>query len=209
MIFLNEITGIDRDYTAGEKLKSELSHQAHWHAAIENAVAALNQDHPRLHALLEKQCYRLTFWRVASSDINYRRFFDINDLASLRMEDEKVFEATHKFILSEIKAGRLHGIRLDHIDGLADPAGYCRRLREQIGANTYIVVEKILGVNENLPADWPIDGTSGYDALNEIGAVFVNPASEAAITRTYTRFTGYTTPFEQMVYQAQNGNSGK
>ncbi len=199
-----EIQKIERDYQAGENLKATLLQQSSLHATLQKSVAALNKDHAQLHALLEHQAYRLSYWGVASSEINYRRFFDINDLAGLRVEDEAVFADIHRFVLAEIKAGRLHGLRIDHIDGLADPAAYCRRLRAQAGSSIYIVVEKILGAQEDLAKDWPIDGTSGYDALNQINAVFVAPESEAAFTRTYERFTGYNTPFEQMVYTAKS-----
>ena len=138
-----------------------------------------------LHALLEDQAYRLAYWRVASSEINYRRFFDINELAGLRMERGEVFEATHRLLLRLIAEGKVEGVRLDHIDGMYDPRGYCQRLlsraadvlaesrggaRPEIDARhgrpIYLVVEKILARHENLREDLPVAGTTGYEFIS-------------------------------------------
>src|SRR6185437_9368900 len=128
-----------------------------------------------LHHLLERQHYKLGHWRLASSDINYRRFFDINTLAGLRVEDPATFEAVHRLVKRLIAQGRLQGLRLDHIDGLRDPAQYCQRLRrlvrdaqrEKVGP-FYLVIEKILGEHEVLPAFSGVSGTTGYEWLNVI-----------------------------------------
>src|SRR5262249_18344629 len=157
------------------------------HAEIVSAVASINEDREKLHALLEQQNYRLAFWRVASSDINFRRFFDINDLAGLRVEDENLFAAMHQLTFALIREGRLAGLRIDHIDGLADPAGYIRALRREIGAGPYLVVEKILAPHETLPCGWRIDGTSGYDMLNLIGNLFIDTRAEKIINEIYRR----------------------
>ena len=134
-----------------------------------------------LHHLLERQHYRLGHWRLASSDINYRRFFDINMLAGLRVEDAGTFEAIHRMIKKLIAEGKLQGLRLDHIDGLRDPAQYFQRLRRLVrnarGADIkpfYMVVEKILGEHEKLPAFPGVHGTTGYEWLNAITQVLVD-----------------------------------
>jgi (1->4)-alpha-D-glucan 1-alpha-D-glucosylmutase len=129
----------------------------------------------------ERQHYRLTGWRRANRELNYRRFFDITTLAAVRVEDPEVFEATHRTVLGWVAAGQVTGLRVDHPDGLADPSGYLRRLREE-APGAWLVVEKILGPDENLPARWPVDGTTGYDALRLVSGLFVDPDSEAGIT---------------------------
>src|SRR5207302_327930 len=145
-------------------------------AAIEAAVrsfggtAAEPASFDALHELLELQAYHLAYWRVAAEDINYRRFFDVNDLAALRVDNEAVFEVTHRLVLQLIGAGMIDGLRVDHVDGLYDPAGYVRRLHARVGAVTgrrgaralYLVVEKITASFEHLPSDWPVHGETGY-----------------------------------------------
>ncbi|HEX3785425.1 MAG TPA: malto-oligosyltrehalose synthase [Pseudonocardiaceae bacterium] len=129
----------------------------------------------------ERQHYRLISWRHAADELNYRRFFDVTNLAGVRVEDQEVFDVTHAEILRWVAEGQVDGLRIDHVDGLADPGGYLRRLASEIGS-TWLVVEKILAVGEPLPADWPVAGTSGYDALADICGVFVDPAGEAPLT---------------------------
>ena len=183
------------------------------HAALDAAVAALNgtpglpDTFEPLHPLLEDQTYRLAYWRVASSEINYRRFFDINQLAGLRMERGEVFEATHRLLLRLIAEGKVEGVRLDHIDGMYDPRGYCQRLLSRVGnvlaesrngdppeidprggRPIYLVVEKILARHENLRDDWPVAGTTGYEFMSLVNGLFVDPAAERALTTTYHRF---------------------
>ncbi|HEY8157321.1 MAG TPA: malto-oligosyltrehalose synthase [Methylobacter sp.] len=167
-----------------------------------------------LHALLEQQVYRLAFWRVAGDEINYRRFFDINELAGLRIEDEKVFDATHQLVLSLIEQGKIQGLRIDHGDGLYDPVGYYQHLNEKISAilNTgteqdtppiYIVAEKIVANYEYLSSNWPIHGTTGYEFANIVNGVFIDSAAEKSLTHTYTRFIEYRQDFDELVYQAK------
>ena len=147
----------------------------------------------RMHALLERQHYVLDFWRNASRDINYRRFFDVNELIALKVEDEEVFAATHRTTLQFVADGLVDGLRIDHIDGLLEPRRYLERLRAAIderrpssgGARFPIVVEKILAPGETLPADWPVDGTTGYEFMTTLEDVFIDPAGYAQLEARY------------------------
>jgi (1->4)-alpha-D-glucan 1-alpha-D-glucosylmutase len=161
-------------------------------------------DH--LHALLEAQPYRLAYWRTAAHEINYRRFFDINGLVGLRVEEREVFDATHVLLLRVIAQGRVTGVRLDHIDGLFDPLEYLTELhsavREACGGvlAPYVVVEKILSANETLPAEWPVAGTTGYDFLNDVNGVFVDRGNARTFVRIFERFTRCAASFPDVVY---------
>ncbi|HET8642507.1 MAG TPA: malto-oligosyltrehalose synthase, partial [Pseudonocardiaceae bacterium] len=132
----------------------------------------------------ERQHYRLVHWRRGAADLTYRRFFDVTGLAALRVEDPTVFAASHGEVLRWVAAGDVDGLRVDHPDGLADPGGYLRRLREA-APGAWILVEKILHADEPLPASWPVEGTTGYDALRELCGVFVDPAGAAPLTALY------------------------
>jgi (1->4)-alpha-D-glucan 1-alpha-D-glucosylmutase len=129
----------------------------------------------------ERQHYRLADWRRANRELNYRRFFDITTLAAVRVEDPEVFGATHRTVLGWVAAGQVTGLRVDHPDGLADPGAYLRRLHDA-APGAWLVAEKILGPDEALPTRWPVDGTTGYDALRLVGGLFVDPAGEAGLT---------------------------
>jgi (1->4)-alpha-D-glucan 1-alpha-D-glucosylmutase len=153
----------------------------------------------RLDALLQAQHYRLAYWRTASDEINYRRFFDINDLAALGMEHAEVFEATHRFTFELVEQGKVAGLRIDHPDGLYDPEQYVRRLRER-RPGLYVLVEKILAPGEPLPTHWPVHGTSGYDFLNEANGLFIDTRHEGAFTELYQDWAGDDTRFEDLVY---------
>ncbi len=187
-----------------------------------NGSPGQRQSFRALHRLLEEQAYRLAYWRVASSEINYRRFFDINELAGLRMERPEVFEATHKLLLGLIAAGQVQGVRLDHIDGLYDPKGYCERLLTRVaevlpradgapppvldpkaGRPIYLVVEKILARHEYLREDLPVAGTTGYEFIGLVGGLFVDPAAERQLTATYDRFIGAEPDFGEVVVAAK------
>jgi (1->4)-alpha-D-glucan 1-alpha-D-glucosylmutase len=151
----------------------------------------------KLHALLERQNFRLTWWRGANDDINWRRFFDINGLAAVRVEDEDVFEATHLKLFQLFADGLIDGVRVDHVDGLTDPRAYCRRLRMRLAAladarpqDIYIVVEKILGAGEELATDWNCDGTSGYDFMDQVSSVLHDPAGEVPLGRLWSSISG-------------------
>ncbi|HEX6119057.1 MAG TPA: malto-oligosyltrehalose synthase, partial [Dongiaceae bacterium] len=156
-----------------------------------------------LHELLEHQVYRLAFWRVAADEINYRRFFDINELAGIRVENPEVFAQTHRLVGRLIGEGKLQGLRLDHVDGLADPGGYLAQLRDfaaERSRNVYIVVEKILARHERLRAEWQIAGTTGYDFINLVNGVFVDPDGEQALDHTYRRFLDRSADFDEILY---------
>ena len=157
-----------------------------------------------LHALLEAQSWRLAYWRVAADEINYRRFFNINDLAGLRVEREDVFEATHALVLRWVREGRVDGLRIDHVDGLFDPRGYCDRLQRRTGSRPlWIVVEKILAGHESLPAAWPVAGTTGYDFLNQVNGLFVDPDGEAPLLALYEEICGEPLDFDEIAYAAR------
>lgn len=152
--------------------------------------------------LVGRQWYRLAYWRVADEELNYRRFFDVDTLAAVRVEDPEVFDATHEVLLELVAAGRLDGLRIDHPDGLYDPRGYLRRLHERTDGS-WVVVEKILEGAEELPADWPCAGTTGYDALLRVGGLFVDPQGAYPLTSLLHEVTGVTEDFEDVVEQAK------
>jgi (1->4)-alpha-D-glucan 1-alpha-D-glucosylmutase len=176
--------------------------------AIERAIEVLNgikgrsESFEPLHDLLEQQAYRLAYWRVASSDVNYRRFFDIDSLAGLRVEERDVFEASHALIFRLVREGRVHGLRVDHIDGLADPEGYVEALQGAVGPGFYIVVEKILEPGERL-RDWPIAGTTGYDALTLLDGILVDRNAKGPFDRLYRVCTGRGEDFHDALRRAK------
>jgi len=141
-----------------------------------------------LDRLLSEQFFKLSFWKVAAEEINYRRFFNINGLITLRTGDERVFDNTHSLLLKLIESG-VTGIRVDHIDGLQNPLKYLKTLRSRAG-EAYIVVEKILGSEEELPRSWPVEGTTGYDFLSALNGIFCDQGNESRFTRIYANFTG-------------------
>jgi len=151
-------------------------------AALDATLHDVARDPDRLDALLEDQNYRLAHWRASSRDLGYRRFFDVNSLIGLRVEREDVFAATHRLILEHVAAGHIQGLRIDHPDGLRDPAAYLRRLRAA-APDAWIVAEKILEHGEELPADWPIDGTTGYEFGAIVSGLLVDPAGEESLSR--------------------------
>jgi len=151
----------------------------------------------RFDALMSRQHYRLSFWKVAAEELNYRRFFTVSDLICVRVEHEWVFEITHAFILDFVNRGLITGLRIDHIDGLFNPAVYLERLYAK-APNTYISVEKILDINEKLPESWPVHGTTGYDFLNYCNYVFCDNRTEKRYSRLYERFTGMCTPVVEL-----------
>ncbi len=157
-------------------------------AALDAEVARINADPDALDALLERQNYRLAFWRTAGRELDYRRFFDIHTLAALRAEDEAVFADTHELVAGWLADGVLDGLRIDHPDGLRDPEGYLRRLAG-LSSEAWVVVEKILEPGERLPATWAAAGTTGYDFANRATGVLVDPAGEEPLTTTYGQFS--------------------
>jgi (1->4)-alpha-D-glucan 1-alpha-D-glucosylmutase len=171
-------------------------------ASLRDFDPASPQGYQRLHTLLERQRYRLAWWRAANDEINWRRFFDINELAALRVEDDDVFEAVHALVFRLYREGLIDGVRVDHIDGLAEPEKYCRALRRRLraleserppdapGGPAYIVVEKILAHGESLPGEWLTDGTTGYDFMDDVSAVLHDAASEAPLRDVWQRVSG-------------------
>ncbi|MGR9014584.1 MAG: malto-oligosyltrehalose synthase, partial [Gammaproteobacteria bacterium] len=171
-----------------------------------NGKAGEPSSFDQLHLLIKAQAYRLAFWRVASDEINYRRFFDINDLAGLRMECDEVFDATHQLVLRLVREGKLDGLRLDHPDGLYDPEAYFCKLVEQCGRAgraPYLVAEKILAIHENLRAGWPVHGTTGYDFANLLNGLFVATSAAEPMTRLYNSFIGEHLNFDDLLYRSK------
>ena len=147
-------------------------------------------DRQPLPALLGRQHYRLALWRTANDNLNWRRFFAINELAGVRIEDPKVFDRTHALYFRLHDEGLIDGVRVDHVDGLTDPLGYCRRLRERLGDNAWIVIEKILGPDEPLSEEWGVDGTSGYDFMEEVAALLHEPAGAGPLGDLWHEISG-------------------
>lgn len=166
-------------------------------AGSDDTDATATQVHDRQH-------YELMDWRRADTDLNYRRFFAISDLAALRVEVPEVFDATHALVLQWVRDGAVQGLRIDHPDGLADPGGYLQRLAEA-APGAWIVIEKILQPGESMPASWPVAGTTGYDALNEVLAVFVDPHGEAPMTDLDTELAGGPVDFPAMEHALKRG----
>jgi (1->4)-alpha-D-glucan 1-alpha-D-glucosylmutase len=163
-----------------------------------------------LDRLLSLQPYRLAYWRVSLDMINYRRFFSVNDLIGLRVEDPRVFEASHSLLFSLIREGKVSGVRVDHVDGLYDPLGYLQRLQSCLatagkapadGESLYVVVEKILAADEPLPPDWPVAGTTGYDYLNILNGLFVEVKGFQEVLQVYNRFVKPDLTCAELIYQ--------
>ncbi len=153
-----------------------------------------------LDELLSEQLFRLSFWKVASDEINYRRFFIMNDLISLNTERDSVFEHIHSYLFDLMEKKKITGLRIDHIDGLYDPEEYLRKIRERLG-DGYLVVEKILLPGEGLPASWPVQGTTGYDFLNYLNGIFCDISKKDEFERIYFRFTGANISFKEIAYE--------
>jgi (1->4)-alpha-D-glucan 1-alpha-D-glucosylmutase len=176
--------------------------QQHIDATIARVNGTAGDPHSfdALDALLDAQAYRLSYWRVAGDEINYRRFFDVNDLAALRMDEAGVFDSTHQLIFELVERGMIDGLRIDHVDGLYDPHAYLERLQAK---QVYIVVEKILAGYERLPEAWPVQGTTGYEFAALTTSWLVCNEHEARMTRRYRQFTESDAPFEQVAYDGK------
>lgn len=209
-------------YAQAKVLRQELARQAAVAAAGESIATTLklydsttDEGFQRLHRLLEKQHYRLASWRTAADDINWRRFFDINELGGLRVERAAVFEATHSKIFELVEQGLVDGLRIDHIDGLADPRGYSRKLRRRVAGllsqrpaeaaveHFPIYVEKILGAGEQLHSDWTVDGTTGYEFMNQVSLLQHDPRGKDALVEVWEKVSGRTGDF------AEEGRAGR
>ncbi len=168
-------------------------------AALETFDAGAPVTRERLHRLLERQHYRLAWWRTAADEVNWRRFFDIGTLAGVRVERPEVFDAVHALIFRLYAEGVVDGVRIDHVDGLAEPREYCQRLRQRLNelreGNPYFVVEKILARGEPLRDDWPVDGTTGYDFMNDVGALLHDPQGAAPLATLWAELTGRSASF--------------
>ena len=188
--------------------------------ALERSLAAINGEHgkPRsfdaLEALLAEQAYRLSYWGVAAEEINYRRFFDINDLAAIRIEEPKVLEAVHEKAFQLVREGKVTGLRIDHVDGLFDPRRYLEELQrprdgEPVAPtpadarHIYVVVEKILTGAEELPPAWPVQGTTGYELLNVLNGLFVDATGLRLIERGYRRLREGSGSFDDLLYRSK------
>jgi (1->4)-alpha-D-glucan 1-alpha-D-glucosylmutase len=192
-----------------QRLTASAAGQAAVAQALDRYAPDTVEGRERLHLLLERQHYRLVWWQAAADEINWRRFFDVTSLAGLRVELPQVFDATHATLLRLYGAGLIDGMRVDHIDGLADPRGYCRKLRRRLEAETatrsaeapsgppYIVVEKILAGHERLPTDWQTDGTTGYDFMDQVGALLHDPQGEVPLSELWAQLTGNAMSFEE------------
>ncbi|WP_168878916.1 malto-oligosyltrehalose synthase [Rhizobium sp. P28RR-XV] len=168
--------------------------------STKNLAAQIGKDKERLSAfstnaaamnkLLGAQHWQLCYWKEAAQNLSYRRFFEVAALVGMRVEDEKVFNDTHRLIVELVRAGQVQGLRIDHIDGLADPKTYLERLRQAVGVHTFIVVEKILAHGETLPADWPVSGTTGYEFIAAMADLFVSENGLRKLDRAYRAVNG-------------------
>jgi (1->4)-alpha-D-glucan 1-alpha-D-glucosylmutase len=168
---------------------------------LEQSISTLVQDKTALHELHEAQGWRLTHWRAARETLTYRRFFEISDLVGLKVENPRVFDALHAKLGVLIAEGKIDGVRLDHVDGLADPKAYLERLQKTLDEPEplYLVVEKILGPDEDLHSDWPVAGTTGYEFIGAVAGALVDPAGEASMTRAYHRFLAEDVDYQALV----------
>jgi (1->4)-alpha-D-glucan 1-alpha-D-glucosylmutase len=172
--------------------------------ALQDALATINADPDALDEMLARQCYRLAYWRTSARELDYRRFFDIDELVGLRVEDPTVFDAVHARIVDWVADGLVSGVRVDHVDGLHDPTAYLHRLRQQLGPQTWLVVEKILEPDERLRLDWPVAGTTGYDYTALVTPLLVDPAGEEALTRLHAEMIGEDRSFASVLTEAKH-----
>jgi (1->4)-alpha-D-glucan 1-alpha-D-glucosylmutase len=177
-------------------------------AALDAELAVLNADRDALDALLTQQSYRLAYWRLSDRELDYRRFFDVDQLVGLRVEDPHVFAEVHEQVLAWMADGRVGGLRIDHIDGLRDPGEYLDRLRRRIGS-AYLVVEKILEPGEVLRPDWPVAGTTGYEFGAMVTALLVDPEAEKPLTELYAELAGDDRPFEEVLLESKRQVMGE
>jgi (1->4)-alpha-D-glucan 1-alpha-D-glucosylmutase len=182
-----------------ERLWSNYRENERFRAAHDKAVRDFGVD--ALDKLLDAQFYRLAYWRIASETINYRRFFDVTDLVGVRVENPEVFEARSRRVFELVGDGKVTGLRIDHIDGLHDPLGHMRKLQTRLGDGFYVVVEKILSEGEQLPSEFPVSGTTGYEFANAVNALFVDPAGLQQLDGFYRAFAGETRSFADICYE--------
>ncbi|MGI2031283.1 malto-oligosyltrehalose synthase [Rhizobium panacihumi] len=171
--------------------------------ALASALEKLSSDPENLRKIHARQPWRLTSWRTAADSLSYRRFFEITGLAGLRVEDEAVFDDAHRTVLELVRNGSVDGLRIDHVDGLADPKTYLDQLRQKIGPDTYLIIEKILGHGETVAADWPVAGTTGYEFISELTDVMVDNTGLKALNHAYDRLRGRPTHITSEVRDAK------
>jgi (1->4)-alpha-D-glucan 1-alpha-D-glucosylmutase len=169
--------------------------------ARERICDAINSNKSLLRKILDTQYYTLTYWKRSEHEINYRRFFTVNELICLRMEDKKVFDEYHTLIKKLYDDSLIQGVRIDHIDGLQDPAGYVTRLRNLLGPDCYIIAEKILESKENIPADWPIEGTSGYEFLSLVSQLMTDRQGARKLVEFYRELVPELPPYQKLVVE--------
>jgi (1->4)-alpha-D-glucan 1-alpha-D-glucosylmutase len=215
---LQALTGLpDRDEESAERITQRrrekdrlketlwLAYQANPEVkrAVDEALLAFSDSADDMDRLLAQQAYRLAYWKIGYEEINYRRFFDVNELVGLRIEDPEVFDDRNRKTLELVHSGKVTGLRIDHIDGLWDPGCFLNRLQNAAGNGKpfYIVAEKILGRDESLPREWPVSGTTGYDFLNVLNGIFIEPAGLARLQEIYNQRTGDAMPFAEVCYQ--------
>jgi (1->4)-alpha-D-glucan 1-alpha-D-glucosylmutase len=200
---------------AGERLRQLIAGSAYIDTFLQQNLKDFNgkpgnpASFSSLERLLDEQHYILAYWQNVNVEINYRRFFTINDLVGIRIQDSLVFDATHNLVARLLEQGAIQGLRIDHIDGLRDPVGYLNRLNERVAgtraagesARVPVFVEKILARSEDLPSDWPVAGTTGYEYLNALNSFFVDPRGTEKIEQTYNKFVGREFIYDYVVYQ--------
>jgi (1->4)-alpha-D-glucan 1-alpha-D-glucosylmutase len=171
---------------------------------LNDALEKLSQEGDVIPGVLDEQPWQLLYWKRAASELSYRRFFEVTGLVGLRVEDPDVFAESHRLVLDLVRSGQVDGLRIDHIDGLVDPKQYLDRLRGEVGAKTYVVVEKILGEGERLPESWPISGTSGYEFISALSNVFVDSKRTSELDRAYDDIAVGEPDYETRVRQAKS-----
>jgi len=185
-------------------LKAEITQKCSEELRAFDAVPAKSRDNEfAIRRLLDEQHWQLIPWRNAPSDLSYRRFFEVTGLVGVRVEDEGVFQDCHRLILELVKSGQVQGLRIDHVDGLADPSGYLDRLRAAVGDDTYIVVEKILGPGEELPCHWPVSGTTGYEFIAALSQMFAKEAGIRTLDAAYADVDPKAAEYETALREAK------
>ncbi|WPP50879.1 malto-oligosyltrehalose synthase [Catalinimonas niigatensis] len=202
--FIRALPDAEQKVEGWEPLKKELLDLSQKHQqvqdALEEAAEKTSQTPERLEELLDTQFFRLTHWKITEKKINYRRFFTVNDLICLNMQDKRVFNAYHSFIKTLLEEELIQGLRVDHVDGLLDPTTYLEQLRTLAGKDAYIVVEKILEGQEIMPEHWPIEGSSGYDYLAFSNQVLTNEVGSETLLKQYKQFSKHT-DYKSLVYR--------
>jgi (1->4)-alpha-D-glucan 1-alpha-D-glucosylmutase len=196
----HRFAGASREQAEGLKAEIAAAVDGRSANAVAEAVSAAIADPDRLDAIHESQCWRLAHWRLGREALSYRRFFEIAGLVGLRVEEPAVFDAVHARLLSMICAGQVTGVRIDHIDGLADPQAYLERLSD---AAPYLLVEKIVGQGEELPPGWPVAGTTGYEFIAAVADIFIDRTQEEEITRAYDAFIGASVDYRRAAASAK------